>query len=291
MITQIVTIVKNSITPCKYLCIILVLAFSLSFSCTKKNSMVPDYSILVNLPKDTGGIQTPVYYNSKVNSFGYYIYTPSGYKDNQAEYPLLIFLHGSGEKGNSMLDNTVLKKVLSNGPPKLIELKKWMPVYPMIVVSPQCHDSWWDGKKLHKFIGEILSHYRINKSRVYLTGLSMGGFGTFNYIETCYDSSYIAAAVPICGGGNPYMAPFYRKTPLWAFHGDADNTVNVSNSINMVKAINDENPLIPAKLTIFSGVGHDSWTITYDGSGMGKERKDYDPFDVSIYNWMFQYTK
>lgn len=114
MITQIVTIVKNSITACKYLCFIMVLTFSLSFSCTKKDSIKPDYSNLVNLPKDTGGIQSPVYYNSNVNSFGYYIYTPSGYKDNQAEYPLLIFLHGSGEKGNSMLDKTLLKKVLSN---------------------------------------------------------------------------------------------------------------------------------------------------------------------------------
>ena len=277
--------------------IIKVFAFSLIiaivlFSCSKENeSTPPDYSNIETLPKDSGGIQKAVFYNSSINIYGYYVYIPSGYEQSKAIYPLLIFLHGSGEAGNSMKDSSVLKKVANNGPPKLIKYKKWSPRYPMIVVSPQCQDSWWDPNKVHKFIGSLIKNYRINPKRIYLTGLSMGGYGSYSYIETYADSGYAAAVVSICGAGNPSKASKYMKTPLWAFHGDADKTVPTINSINIVSAINILNPEIKAKLTIYPGVGHDSWSMTYDGSGMGKESKSYDAFNMSIYDWMFQYSK
>jgi predicted peptidase len=263
---------------------------SISSSCKKENIRPDDYTILTNLPKDTGGTQKAVYYNADI-PYGYYVYTPSGYNSNNAIYPLLVFLHGSGEKGNSLSDTSVLKKVLVHGPPKLIKNKTWNPKYPMVVVSPQCHESGWNGKKIHALIKHITDNYRINTKRIYLAGLSMGGYGTFNYVETCSDTSYVAAVVPICGGGNAAKGLKFQNIPLWAFHGDADKTVLPINSMNMVDSINKYNPVVKAKLTIFPGVGHDSWTRTYDGSGMGSEDPAYDPFNMTIYDWMFQYTK
>jgi len=269
--------------------IIFILVVLWNMSCSKEAGS-PDSS-LTNLPKDEGGLLKPVYYNSAINPYGYYVYTPSVYEPNKYLYPLLISLHGTGEIGNSMKDTSALKKLLNNGLPNLIKNKKWAPRYPMIVVSPQCHDSWWDAKKIHQFIGYIINNYSINTHRIYLTGLSMGGYGTYSYVETCSDTGYVAAVVPICGGGNKGLASKYQHIPLWAFHGDADNTVLPSNSIDMVNAINALNPAVKAKLTIYPGVGHDSWSRTYDGSGMGTESKSYDAFDMNIYDWMFQYTK
>jgi predicted peptidase len=204
---------------------------------------------------------------------------------------MLVFLHGSGAKGNSSVDTSVLNVVLRDGPPKLIYSKNWSPSSPMIVVSPQCHEDTWDAAKLHQLIKFITQDYRINMHRIYLTGFSMGGYGTFSYIDAYSDTGYVAAAVPICGGGNPLHASKFKNTPLWAFHGEADRTVPVINSINMVQAINAQHPAIPAALTTYPGVDHDSWTRTYDGTGMGTESKSYDPFNKSIYDWMLQYTK
>ncbi len=258
-------------------------------SCKKEIASV-DYSNLNNLPKDTGGVQRAYFLNSSIE-YGYYIYTPSGYEKNTANYPLLLFLHGSGEKGNSLNDTNSLKKVLVNGPPRLIKYKKWSPKYPMIVLTPQCHEGGWDGKKLHRFLTYIQTKYRINTLRIYLTGLSMGGYGTFSYLAATGDTSYIAAAVPICGGGSTNSASKMTTVPIWAFHGDSDGTVNVSNSINMITAINALKPIVKAKITVYPSVGHDSWSRTYDGSGMGTEKSDYDAFNTSIYDWMFSYTK
>ena len=83
----------------------------------------------------------------------------------------------------------------------------------------------------------------------------------------------------------------FLNIPLWAFHGESDDTVPVSGSSNMIDAINTLKPSIKAKLTLYPGVGHNSWSRTYDGSGMGTENADFDPFSISIYDWMFEYQK
>ena len=243
------------------------------------------------LPKDTGGKHIANMLGSTPSSYGYFIYTPGNYNSHTQSYPLLIFLHGSGEKGNSETHPDILNNVLQHGPPKLIEKGEWNPAYPMIVVSPQCHDSNWNVEKLHQFISYIISNYRVNEKRIYLTGLSLGGGGTFSYLAQKGTDGYVAAAVPVAGWGNPNSAEKMNHVPIWAFHGDADKTVAPSGSIQMVQALNDINPDVKARLTIYPGVGHDSWTRTYDGSGMGQESEDYDPFDTSIYDWMFQYQK
>lgn len=269
--------------------LLLVLLFFLA-SCKERMENVTLNDLQV-LPVDTGGEQKAVYLDSSKNIFGHYFYLPAGYEDDGPPYPLIVFLHGSGEKGKSQNNPDDLQKVLRNGPPQLIKDNKWQPPFPAIVVSPQCHESWWKPEQVHDFIGYILKKYNVNENRIYLTGLSMGGFGTFSYIERYGDLGYVAAAIPICGGGNPSKAASYVNTPLWAFHGDADKTVLVDQSIEMVAAINKAHPKYKAKLTIYPGIGHDSWTMTYNGSGMGKESPTFDAFNENIYTWMFRYTK
>lgn len=265
--------------------ILAISAIFLVISCSKKSDM-NDYNNLANLPADTGGIHTAYPLGTNDSPYGYYVYEPSV---KGPVYPLLVFLHGAGEKGNSSDSPDILNLVLRNGPPLLINKNKWLPRYPVIVVSPQCHDGGWNGTKIHEFITFIIKNYNVNLKRIYVTGLSMGGYGTFNYLTTTADSCYAAAAVPICGAGNTSKVEGMKHIPTWAFHGDADGTVNVSGSINMINAINEANPPLKAKLTIYPGVGHNSWAKTYDGSGMGTESADYDAFNMDIYNWMFQY--
>lgn len=260
-------------------------------SCNMNDNDPIDFNVLNNLPLDTGGVQLAKIHESTNSPYGHYIYTPSSYSEDGPEYPLMVFLHGSGEKGNSATEPTKLDLVLRNGPPMLIKKNKWNPKYPMIVVSPQCHDGGWNSQKVHDFITYLVNTYKVNKKRIYITGLSMGGYGTFGYIGDFGDESYAAACVPICGGGNANRAESFFNIPTWAFHGDADGTVSVNNSIKMVDAINTLNPLLNAKLTIYPGVGHNSWSKTYDETGMGTESSEYDAFSQSIYDWMFDYQK
>ena len=270
----------------------LIIAFpTLIAACSLDENGPIDYNVLKNLPIDTGGVQLAYMHESTSSPFGFYTYTPSSYIEDGPEFPLLIFLHGSGEKGNSAVDPTKLDLVLRNGPPMLIKRDEWNPEYPMIVASPQCHEGSWDSQKVHEFIEYLIDTYQVNTKRIFITGLSMGGYGTFSYIGDFGDESYAAACVPICGGGSTGKAESFLNIPTWAFHGDADGTVSVNNSINMIEAINALNPLLKANLTIYPGVGHNSWSITYDDTGMGTERSDYDPFSQSIYNWMFEYQK
>jgi len=124
-----------------------------------------------------------------------------------------------------------------------------------------------------------------------MTGFSMGGRGTFDYVSTYGDASYTAAVVPIAGWSVINEGEPFKNVPLWAFHGGADPSVPLSGSINMVNAINNNEPNIEAKLTIFPGVNHFSWPRVYDSSGIGTESNNYDPFRMTIYDWMLQYSK
>lgn len=206
---------------------------------------------------------------------------------------MLIFLHGSGEKGNSSANPANLDKILVTGIPQMIKSKKWNPKYPMLVASIQCHEDWFDVNKVKLATEFFMNNYAVDTTRIYMTGLSMGGFEVWDQITVHGKKSHITAAVPV-SGSVPMSTDRAKKAstiPLWVFHGDADATVNMSGDVNMVKAINDLNPPLRAKLTIYPGVGHDAWTRTYTGSGIGSGSADYDKFDMDIYEWMFQYKK
>lgn len=262
-------------------------------SCSSEDGLTKvDYYNLSNLPLDTGGIHSSHILTEGNTPYGYYAYQPSGYDDDQdSMYPLLIFLHDSDEIGNSFKHPEYLERILVNGPSKMIENGNWSPKYPMLVISPQCHDDGWQADKIKRFIDFIIGKYKVNERRIYLTGLSMGGFGCFSYIGAYGDESMITAVVPICGGGNVDQAENFKNIPVWAFHGESDATVAPSKSKNMIKAINSIDPTEKAKITLYPDVAHDSWTYTYEGTGMGKEDADYDAFTTDIYTWMLTHEK
>jgi len=252
-------------------------------------SVTIDDSDLSVLPEDTGGVHIAVEKNDTHGPFGYYVYKPEGYIDEGPEYPLLIFLHGWSPD----LGIEPLKSVLVNGPPKLIEANRWNPKFPFLVVTPQLKASYWPTWKIHSFIEYLMEKYQVNRERIYLTGLSLGGGGCWYYAGE-YEDNYLAAMVPISASGAPHLVENLSKIPIWAFHGGMDNTVKAYEnygSVPLVKEINLKNPQVRTRLTVYANVGHNAWFMTYDGTGKNYWSQTYDTFDMDIYDWMLAYKK
>lgn len=197
----------------------------------------------------------------KAKALDYLIALPDGYKEDGDAVPVILFLHGAGERGKD------LDKVKMHGPPKMIEKGH---DFGAIVVSPQCPaNTWWTAhtEVLAALLDKIERTHNVDKKRIYVTGLSMGGYGTFAL--TAHQPERFAAAVPICGGGTPKQAKQLTKMPMWVFHGDADRVIPAEESTRMVKQMNQadgEN----AKLTVYKGVGHNSWDKAYADEAMWK---------------------
>ena len=172
--------------------------------------------------------------------------------DEQDAWPLVLFLHGAGERGND------LELVKKHGPPKLIEEGK---DFPFILVSPQCRkDVWWEPIELTALLDQIVKTHNVDKDRIYVTGLSMGGFGSWRL--AAYTPKRFAAIAPICGGGETYWTRRFSHLPVWAFHGAKDTGVPPERSQAMVDALKKEGG--KPKLTIYPDARHDSWTETYN---------------------------
>ncbi|HOQ05123.1 MAG TPA: prolyl oligopeptidase family serine peptidase [Anaerohalosphaeraceae bacterium] len=183
----------------------------------------------------------------------YLLYLPPDYEQKDS-WPLLVFLHGAGERGSD------LNRVKAHGPAKLAEQGK---DFPFVIVSPQCPEGqWWPvlGREVMALVDEMLERYKIDPDRVYLTGLSMGGYGTWA-IASAWPQRF-AAIAPVCGGGRPLPAANLKKVPVWAFHGAKDPVVPLSESLQMVEAVNQAGG--KAVLTVYPEAEHDSWTQTYD---------------------------
>jgi predicted peptidase len=184
----------------------------------------------------------------------YLLYLPEGYGKDDKAWPLMMFLHGAGESGSD------LKKVKTHGPPKLVEGKK---DFPFIIVSPQSPGRGWDAETLNALLDDVIAKHKVDKDRVYLTGLSMGGYGTWT-LAAAHPEKF-AAIAPICGGGNTADAKKLKDMPIWVFHGAKDTTVRPDLSEAMVKALKDAGS-DKVKLTIYPDAGHDSWTETYNNA-------------------------
>jgi predicted peptidase len=183
--------------------------------------------------------------------FDYLLYIPEDYYKTDKDYPLILFLHGAGESGSDV------SRVKKHGMAKVVETRKDLP---FIVVSPQSPGRGWNPEALNALLTRIILDYRVDADRVYLTGLSMGGFGTWT-LAAAHPERF-AAIAPICGGGNPKDAPKLKDLPIWAFHGAKDPTVPLARSQEMVdalKAIGSD-----VKFTVYPDAVHDSWTETYD---------------------------
>jgi len=201
----------------------------------------------------------------KMVEINYLLYLPKNYNSAQEKFPLMLFLHGSGERGHD------LNLVKRHGPPKLIDQGK---DFPFIVVSPQCPENvWWSTEDLSALIDDLVQKYNVDEKRIYVTGLSMGGYGTWALAEKYPDR--FAAIAPVCGGGNPLTICKIGKLPVWVFHGAKDPVVPVKEAQQMVDALklcgND------VKLTIYPEAGHDAWTETYN--------------NPELYNWLLKQSK
>ncbi len=184
--------------------------------------------------------------------FPYIAYIP----DNISSHPaLLIQLHGAGERGNGGND---IEKVLNHGFSKIVNDNNFTNC---ILIMPQCPvNSFWVAKieSIRKFIDEIILKFSIDTNRVYLCGLSMGGFGTW-YTAMAYPELF-AAIAPCCGGGMAWNAQTLQM-PIWAFHGLNDTVVSPNHTIEMVESLKSTN--LNLKFDLYEGVGHDSWNKAF----------------------------
>jgi len=200
--------------------------------------------------------------------YKYLLSLPDGYAADPAKkWPLVVFLHGAGERGNN------LEKLKVHGPPKLIAGGK---KFEAIIASPQVpSNEVWNPYGVKALVDELVKNQRVDMSRIYLTGISMGGFGTWDTIFLYPD--LFAAAIPVCGGaGVKFVQADKLKTlPIWIFHGGKDPIVEPSWSQKMFNVLTKLGA--PVKLTIYPGVQHDSWTQTYD--------------DPAVWEWLFQQVR
>ncbi len=189
---------------------------------------------------------------TKTIKIEYLLYLPRQYYESEEPMPLILFLHGRGERGDD------LEKIKKHGPPKILQDKD---DFPFVVVSPQCpDDTWWSAEVLDALLDEVLAEYRVDEDRVYLTGLSMGGYGAWSFAQA--SPGRFAAVAPICGGGERRRARLIKDIPIWVFHGAKDNTVPIKESQAMVDALEECGGNV--KFTIYPDAGHDSWTETYN---------------------------
>jgi len=195
-------------------------------------------------------------------TLNYLLFLPEGYDAKAAKrWPLILFLHGSGERGTNVW------KVATHGPPKNVTTH---PDFPFIVLSPQCPDHQvWSKDVLLALLDDIEAKYAVDKSRLYLTGLSMGGYGTWDLGLTHPEK--FAAIAPICGGGEMISAILssrekaqaFKTLGVWAFHGGKDPVVPLAESQRMVDALKKAG-VQDVKFTVYPDAGHDSWTETYN---------------------------
>lgn len=212
---------------------------------------------------------------SKQVTMRYLLFTPRDYdQDKNKKWPLMIFLHGAGERG------TNLSKVAVHGPPKIVANRA---DFPFIVISPQCAPGQvWEKEAVIALLDRALKEYRVDPDRVYLTGLSMGGFGSWALASSYPDR--FAAVAPICGGGNiiDVLLPAkgteaaLKTLPIWAFHGAKDSTVKLEESERMVDAFK-RNGNNDVRLTVYPEAQHDSWTETYNNE--------------ELYKWFLEHTR
>lgn len=198
-------------------------------------------------------------------SLRYLLFLPADYaKEEKKTWPVILFLHGAGETGDK------LEMVKRHGPPKIVATK---PDFPFIVISPQASQRGWRPYQVLAMLEDVASRYRVDRDRVYLTGLSMGGFGTWATAAVAPDR--FAAIVPICGGGNTADAEKLKGMPIWVFHGAQDKVVPPSRSEMMIEAVKKAGGEV--KYTLYPDAAHDSWTATYD--------------NPELYKWLLEHKR
>ncbi len=228
--------------------------------------------------------ETHTFTNDAGEQLPYRLLKPLNYS-NETKYPLVVFLHGSGERGN---DNRLQLKHAAGD----IASQQNQRANACFVLAPQCPkgqrwvDVDWSGDEhemadeptgpqrlVMKIVDQLENDFSIDKNRIYITGLSMGGFGVWDAIQRWPER--FAAAVPVCGGGDVRQAKAIAKIPIWVFHGAKDNVVQPGRSRKMIDAIRAAGG--KPTYTEYSEAGHDSWSVTYR--------------NAQLYKWLFAQTK
>ena len=239
-------------------------------------------------------VQTPRNIATGPNNNGFYEYLPQGYSTSKTLYPLMVFLHGSGEVGNGGSD---LPLVLHHGPPQLINQGKFPTsftvngqTFSFIVISPQFIASPSDSD-VSDVIKYAIAHYRVDTGRIYLTGLSMGGGAVWGYAGEMGHAGLLAAIVPIAAGIFWYGVPGAKiiaaaNLPVFAAANLDDPVEPSSGTIDAINEINGVAPHInpPALDTIYNASGHGGWNNTYNPDSPIHN-------GLNIYQWMLQYTR
>ena len=194
----------------------------------------------------------------------YVINFPGEYSGKE-KYPVILFLHGAGSRGND------IKKILNNPYFKIIREHE---SFPFISVAPQCSENTWFDmfETLKRFVLNIAGKEYVDENKIYLMGVSMGGYATWQLAMSMPE--YFAAIVPICGGGMYWNAERLINVPIWAFHGQKDVTVHLEESKKMVDAVNRYGGNV--MLTIYPEAGHDAWSDTYR--------------NMEVFEWMLSQT-
>jgi len=211
-----------------------------------------------DMPKT--GFVNKTFKNADGTTSPYVVFVPKDY-DGKKEYPVILFLHGAGETKQPDAKKDGKKPVeVGIGP----AIKKREKTFPFIVVIPRAEGFGWgattaNAKRALAMLDEVMKEYKVDPKRQYLTGLSMGGMGTWSVAMAHPDR--FAAIVPICGRGDTKQAAKIKDLPCWDFHGDADTAVNVSGSRDMIAAIKKAGG--DPKYTEYPGVGHNSWDKAY----------------------------
>jgi predicted peptidase len=272
---------KTSCVLITLMCIIL-----LTPSCKKDN----DPSDVIETQP---AILTPVTATINGNIGGYYEALPAMYGQTQQKYPLLIFLHGAAQFGNGSTD---LNKVLTDGTPVLLKNKTFPPSFTVsgkkfsfIVLTPQFKGSP-SYSDVRSFVDYALAKYRVDLSRLYVTGFSLGGRLTAEFGAT---DAKLPAAIVTMAGAYDYNLPASvkgiadNKLPVWSFHNEDDQAYSSKESKDFVAAINSYKPVTTAKLTIFPTstvyLHHDCWTRVTDPA--------YKENGVNMYEWMLGYKR
>ena len=226
--------------------------------------------------KETAPMQTKHTFERTVTrsvKLEYLLFLPKDYaaKPND-RWPVMLFLHGAGERGSD------LTKVAVHGPPKLV---KKQADFPFILISPQCPDNQsWNDDDVMALLDDVMGKYHTDPARVYVTGLSMGGFGTWSLASK--HPERFAAVAPICGGGQIINILLSGKSKalkslgVWAFHGGKDGVVPLDESERMVAALKKAG-CADVQLTVYPEAGHDSWTEAYN--------------NTKLYDWFLAHSR
>lgn len=259
---------------------------------------ISDSLDLGNLPTSGAYLKEQSLKGENTSPYGYVVRRSKGFGNDGLKYPILIYLHGAGSKGNSKTNPADINKVDKDGAIRAIKLGLWNPKVAVPVFAPQSSTSW-NARNIKSFINYLINKYpnAINTDRIYLAGFSMGAKGTWTYLDKYgYENSLIAAAVTIAGAKDECNVESLKLMPFWAFHGQKDRTVPTNKTINLVDSFRAQYPSQKhQRLTLFTqddfdGQYHSIDHGVYDNTFWNKNQTG-DNFDMNVVNWMLQYKR